>query len=107
MGILFFLSHAVEVPDSDEAVAAMTRDNQGKQIHWSESAAGTFRVRASETVPTPDSIRTYYRGHWFYIEDTDLESKATLTLLSQLFAIHSEPVTSFAPVLTLPAGDPP
>lgn len=109
MGILFFLSHAVEVPPSDaeREVAAVTRDTDGIAINSSEVTGGTFRVKVSDTAPPAETTRTFYRNHWFYIDDTDLESKSTLTLLSQLFSIQSGMTSSFAPVLTLPAGDAP
>ncbi len=99
MGILFSLSHSVEVPEGDlqRAVVTVTRD----------ATTAPFHVRVSATPPAMDSIRTYYRGHWFFIDDTDLESKSTMILLSQLFSIQSGPTNSFAPVLTLPAGSAP
>ena len=109
MGILLFLSHAVEVPAEDlkRQVVTVTTDAAGNPFNWSDATAGTFRVRVSETPPPSESIRTFYRGHWFFIDDTDLESKSTLSLLSQLFSIQSGPANSFAPVLTLPAGGAP
>ncbi len=109
MGILLFLSRAVDIPASDEGrkVAAVTRDSEGNPIDWANATAGTLHVHVSDTAPTPESTRTYYRGHWFYIDDADLESKSTLTLLSQIFSIQSGAASSFAPVLTLPTGDSP
>lgn len=109
MGILFFLSQAVDIPPSDAAreVAAVTHDVAGHPFDWSNATAGTLHVHASDTAPAPETTRTFYRGHWFYIADTDLESKSTLTLLSQLFSIQSGAASTFAPVLTLPTGDAP
>ena len=48
------------------------------------------------------SIR--YRNHWFYIEDNDLNSKSTFSLLVQLYDLQSGDAKGSAPVLTLPIG---
>ena len=45
-----------------------------------------------------------YRGAWFYIADTDIDSKATFSLLMQLFALSAGETPSNAPILTLPVG---
>jgi hypothetical protein len=109
MGILFFLSHAVEVPATDEesAVVSVARDSAGKPVNWGDANAGLFRIRVSTTPPPISTIRTFYREHWFYIDDSDLESKSTMMLLSQLVSMQSGPANSFAPVLTLPTGGTP
>ena len=46
-----------------------------------------------------------YRDHWFYIDDRDADSKATFSLLMQLFALQAgQGGDTSAPVLTIPAG---
>ena len=109
MQILFFLSHAVDVPEIDlqRAVVTMPRDAAGNLLDWSDTTAGLFRVHVSDSPPPAESTRTFYRGHWFYVDDADLDSKSTLSLLSQLFSIQSGPAHAFAPVLTLPTGGTP
>jgi hypothetical protein len=34
-------------------------------------------------------VSVRYRGHWFYIPDTDLQSKSTLDLVNHLFALQA------------------
>jgi hypothetical protein len=50
------------------------------------------------------AVAVQYRGSWFYIDDADLGSKATFSLLSQLFALQAGKVAGIAPLLTLPLG---
>jgi hypothetical protein len=45
-----------------------------------------------------------YRGHWFWVDDADLESKSTFGLLSNLFSLQSAQSRAAGPLLTVPAG---
>ena len=49
-------------------------------------------------------MRVRYRDTWFYIDDADLNSKATFGLLEQLFNLQAGEVATTGPVLTLPVG---
>ncbi|MCQ3806891.1 MAG: hypothetical protein KTV16_06360 [Acidimicrobiia bacterium] len=60
---------------------------------------GTGSERAEDAY-----IATYYRGHWFWIEDSDLQSKSTFMLLRQLFDLQAGQSTFQGPTLTLPVG---
>lgn len=104
MGILFFLSRGVDVPDAD---FAQVSGNRPIAPPVDSPHPSLFRLRVSDIEPQTQPLRTYYRGHWFYIDDADRSSKQTLTLLSQLFSIQSGAASALAPVLTLPAGDSP
>lgn len=48
----------------------------------------------------PDAVR----GSWFYIDDSDLDSKSTFSMLMQLFALQSGNSDGMTPVLTIPVG---
>jgi hypothetical protein len=45
-----------------------------------------------------------YRSGWFFIDDKDMQSKQTFSMLQQLFAMQAEAGESATPVLTLPVG---
>jgi hypothetical protein len=45
-----------------------------------------------------------YRGYWFYIDDRDMASKATLALMMQLARLDFSRQQPGGPVLTLPVG---
>ena len=106
LGILSFLSQTVAISPADEQAGrvTLTRNADGSRFDWGEVGKGLFRIRNSEQEPPMASVRTYYRGHWFYIDDRDLDSKSTFTLLAQLFSLQSGKQKTVAPVLTLPIG---
>ncbi|MGB1881610.1 MAG: hypothetical protein ACPHTD_12920, partial [Gammaproteobacteria bacterium] len=60
--------------------------------------------KSQETRPASAAVAVNYRGHWFYIDDSDIDSKSTFALLGQLFALQSDADKTGAPVLTLPVG---
>ena len=63
-----------------------------------------MRVRHSSQQPT-SPYRIRHRGYWFYIDDTDLESKRTFESLVAAFQSRLGSVDPDAgPVLTLPVG---
>jgi hypothetical protein len=63
-----------------------------------------FVVKSSEDEPTNATVRTRYRGHWFYIEDNDLQSRQAFALLTALFAVTAGTVPGANPVLTIPVN---
>ena len=63
-----------------------------------------LRVHSSCEEPENFAIRTRYRGSWFYIDDSDLSSKSTFALLTQLFELQGGDVPSTGPILTLPVA---
>ena len=105
-GIMYFLSHAVEVPanDVDAGRVALTTSAGGGIFDWNEVTEGLLRIRSAKFRPSNAAISINYRGSWFYIDDTDIDSKSTFALLGQLFALQSKGNSGAAPILTLPIG---
>ena len=103
-GVLYYLSHNVEAPARHRDVLVTdTRLRGGGSFDWGDTPAGRlFRVRSSAEQPENAYIATRYRGYWFYIEDTDLESKSTFMLLRQLFDLQAGRTEPQVPALTLP-----
>ena len=106
MGILFYLSQAVEAPAEHEeaGLVTVTADQDGRPFDWAAVTGDLLRIRATTSQPDGAAVAVRYKGHWFYIDDADLTSKSTLALLAQLFALRAGGITSPAPVLTLPIG---
>jgi hypothetical protein len=104
--VLSLLSQGVQVPVEDEAAGrvTVTRHANGELFDWAELTGDLLRVRSSPTEPANAAVRTFYRGSWFYIDDADLESKSTFSLLGQLSNLQAGEVPSTAPLLTLPVG---
>lgn len=107
MGVLFYLSHAVEVPqeDIDNGVVMTTVDADGNVFDWTKNASGTMlHVKCSKERPSNAFVSICYRGKWFYIEDNDLHSKSTFMFISYLFNLQAgeSSARAVAPVLTIP-----
>jgi hypothetical protein len=103
-GALFYLSHGVEAPPEDARAGRVTRTlhPSGEPFDWADMTGDLLRIRSSRGLPQNTRIRTRYRGAWFYIDDSDLSSKSTFSLLSQLFSLQGGDVPSTGPLLTLP-----
>lgn len=106
MGVLFYLSHAIEVPTAhtDAKLITLTHDANGQPFDWAEVTGDLLRVHSQKNRPQGVAVAVPYRGYWFYINDDDLESKTTFSLLSQLFALRAGETQGTAPQLTLPVG---
>ena len=106
LGVLFFLSQGVQVPESDRqnGKVTITRDSEGKEFDWSEVTGDLLRIKSREKYPNSAAVAVRYRSHWFYIDDSDLVSKSTFVLLGQLFSLQAGEVNASGPTLTLPLG---
>jgi hypothetical protein len=104
LSVLFYLSQAVEVPDGDahSGLVTQTVSADGKPFDWQQLFCGWFRVRESEREPGAAYVKARYRGHWFYVDDRDLESKSTFMLLTELFNLQAGQSATPGPQLTLP-----
>ena len=106
LGAMFFLSQAVDVPDADVKNGLVTRAlmTDGTPVDWDKVIGGLFRVRVADTRPDRAFVSVHYRGHWFYIDDADLDSKTTFDLLSHLVSLQSVAPRGNSPVVTVPLG---
>lgn len=109
LGVLHYLSQAVEVPKRhrDKGYVTITRnDDEAKTVFdwstvfkWSEEGTGSLmRIRSSDTLPLRAHVRVHYRGTWFYIDDTDLDSKSTFQLLTNLISLQAGEINEKGPL---------
>ncbi len=105
-GVLFYLSQSVGVPARDEVdgLVQVTLEDNGRPFDWTQVTKRLFKVSFSDGRPGNAAVAVEYRDEWFYIDDADLASKWTFSMISQLFAMQSETGSYNAPVLTLPIG---
>jgi hypothetical protein len=106
---LYFVSHGVDLPNehAERGVARVTVDESGQPFDWQQVMAGLFKVRSSagKERPRRAHVAIQYQGYWFYIDETDLETKATFSLLLELARLNFADGKSIAkPLLTLPLG---
>jgi len=103
---LYYVSHGVEVPSEHLAsgVAPVTRDPTGQPFDWTVVTSALFRVASvrSDDRPGNAHVAVPYKGHWFYIDATDHDTKATFSLLMELSRLELTGKGGPAPVLTLP-----
>ena len=107
LGALFFLSHNVEPPADHKSrglvtVAEAQEDEEG--FSWSTVSGSLLKIASAESPPTGAFVRIRYRGHWFYIDDADLNSKATFNLLTYLLSLQSAGSEGIDAMLTVPVG---
>ena len=99
IGSMFYLSLGIEMPPAhvESGAIPVPPDPRFKDItkHF-------FTVRTSTTEPEQSSIKTYYRDHWYFIEDRDYRSKATFALLTLLFSLQSGDRKAATPAVTIP-----
>jgi len=92
----------IDVPQSDvEAgrVRATRPMPKGKRT----IPARMIRVHEGTAAPDDAHVAVSYRGHWFWVDDTDILSKASLQFLMTLFSFTERGrVESQAPVITVP-----
>jgi hypothetical protein len=96
LGALNFLAQGVEAPEAHVTArkVAQFRGASGSGDAQSEITGGLFRIRVSGTEPDSASVVLFYRDHYYYLADDDLESKATFLLLTQLISLHAAPATA-------------
>jgi hypothetical protein len=101
--VLYFLSQGISIPDEhyEKGLVTVTRHPDGSYFDWTDVTGNLLRVEVSECRPEDASVTVEYRGYWYYIRDSDLNSKSTFNLLLELYniAIRGGAVGG-APVLT-------
>jgi hypothetical protein len=86
--ILTYLSGAVEVPKADQEAGLVPATTEDADPH---PAKRWFHIHCLEgkDPPTTTFVHLHYRGTWFYILDSDLDSKGTFSLFSFLLDMQS------------------
>ena len=104
LSTLFFISNGVNVPENHikSGRVTITYDELDNPFDWNQVISGLMEIKTSKLPPRNAYVSVFYRGNWFYIDDRDLNSKATFALLSQVLSLQSGEIKSTAPVLTLP-----
>lgn len=104
LGVMAFLAQTVEVPPDHQArkLVRQPLGPEGGPFDWGLVSRGMFKIHSGEKAPSGAYVKIPYRGHWYWINDDDLESKSTFALLSQLFSLQAATSKGNAPILTLP-----
>lgn len=103
LAVMYFLSQAVEVPaaDIDAGKVTRTRSPDGGVFEWSRVVGPLLRIASGPEAPAESAVRVAFRGHWFWIEDSDLNSKTTFGLLRLLLFLKSGDTKEPSPLITI------
>ncbi len=91
--MLYSVTAGVEVPSADGGVVVAAEPGTPKLIN----------IHRSEESPMGAFVTTQYRGHWFAVSDTDVDSKTNFQLLLNILSLQTAAGGS-APGLTLSVG---
>jgi len=102
--VLAFLSKGVEVPESHvrHGSVILFKGPDGRPFDGRQLTKGLFHVCVQKHKPLRSDLAVYYRGHWYYIPEDDVQSRATLNYVKLALDLRSEAGDS--PVLTLPVN---
>ncbi|MGD8703437.1 MAG: hypothetical protein PVH26_13470, partial [Desulfosarcina sp.] len=105
LGAIVYLSQAVN-PPAEHLKQGIATPNWPLPGFDDVAIASTFKVLASSIRPEA-SLAVTYRGYWFYIDETDMTSKATFLVMAEFYRLAiSEGRPDQVPILTLPVGGP-
>ena len=106
LGVLFFLSHGVDAPQDhvNRGLVTVASGDGREELDWSTVTGNLLKVSSSASVPTDAFVRIRYRNHWYYIDDSDLQSKSTFSLLTYLFSLQAARAPGGSPLLTVPVA---
>ncbi len=106
LGILYFLSAAVEPPAPHVAagLVTVTKDAHGRPFDWSNVTGKVMAIHSQPIRPRSAYVAVRYRDWWYYIADDDQRSKVTFGLVNVLFSLQSATGKGKSPLLTLPVG---
>lgn len=106
LGIMYYLSQGIEIPvrHQEQGIVTITHDASGRVFDWDNITGDLFKIRSADGRPHSASIAVKHRGTWFYIDDADLSSKSTFSLLAQIFSLQAGGGGGGGLLLTLPIG---
>jgi hypothetical protein len=100
--IMLEFAATVQVPEVDVADG---KAGPGAVSSRPEESLGgpPMRILAGDLSPKNASVAVQYNDRWFWIADTDIQSKATFGVVMLLFSISETGIKGGAPVVTIPA----
>lgn len=108
LSTMYYLSLGVNVPPRDIAagIVATTQNPDGSLFDWKGVVGDLINIEWSDYYPEHAYLAIHYRGYWFYIDDSDVNSKRTFVLLQQIYNLQAKQQEKETPILTIPLGIP-
>ena len=106
LGTMFYVSQGIGIPPSheDDGLVTMTRTSDGQPFDWTVITGDLLKIHSQRLPPQNAAVAVQYRNFWFYVDDSDLNSKSTFTFLAQLGSLQAGVESGPGPVLTIPVG---
>jgi len=101
--ILLEFAAMVRVPEADVAEGKASPgliDTQAGELQ----SGSSFRTLVGDAPPKDAFVAVQYDNRWFWIADTDIQSKLTFGVLMLLFSIAETGIKGSGPVVTIPAN---
>lgn len=104
LAAMYYTSQGVEPPEQDLRRGRVTRtlDDGERSFDWRRVTGRLMRIRCARHRPPGTYVAVQYRDRWWYIDDSDLDSKSTFSFISQALELLASDVQASGPVLTLP-----
>jgi hypothetical protein len=105
--VMYYMSHGIEVPCEHivEGVAHQTLLGNGQAFDWNTVTGDMLRVCCQKRRPKHAEVAVKYRGYWFYIPNSDLNSRYTLNFLVELYNMEVRGGGGASvPLITIGAG---
>ncbi len=101
---MFFLSQGIEIPEShlEQGVVAVTRQGPDRLFDWTQVLGNLMRIGSSDRPPSNAFVAVEFRDVWYYIDDTDIESRTTFSFVHLLFTLQGGDIPDSGVILTLP-----
>jgi hypothetical protein len=103
LGIYNYLSKGLVEPKEHlkNQVLTETLTKKGEHFDWQKVLGGMIKIYNSDKQPTDAYVSIYFRNYWYYIKDSDNNSKQTFTLLINVNGlVQSASPPNTAPTLT-------
>lgn len=108
MSAMFYLGQSIDIPDevrnSGVVHSGLADDERGEPFDWNVVHNELFRVKNAREQPENAYAAIQYGDFWYYIDNADVDSKETLTMLSVVLTLKAGGEGSRVPVLTFPVG---
>ena len=99
--IIADLASYIEVPPKDVAEGRVAAGLAGKNV---TGLPPLIQIHNATVFPEDAFVAVRYRESWFYINDTDLESKRMFSFLMMLFSLTETGPQTGAPIVTVPTN---
>ena len=103
---MFYLGQSIEFPPDvlSSGIVNVNYDKDGEPYDWGPVFKGLMSIKVSRKKPDNYFVAVDYKDLWYFVENTDISSKETLSMLSILISLKAGGKVTADPILTLPVG---